>query len=151
MKLENRGISGKKCLACCERQRELTELTVRGFLGNLLNRIIEIGEPGDENMVLAWIPVIKPPFIYPPGGPRIFPIERGRPLPKGAVILVGAIVLAAFLARMAAIALMRSIIDSLDYVLPSDCSRCVRQGLWSQSNPQLVEDCPNGTRLVRTP
>lgn len=151
MNLRSRGLNGDKCLKCCERQRDLTELNLRGFLGSLLSRLLEIGTTAPEDSVLAWVPVIRPPFIYPPGGPRIFPIERGRPLPKGAVILIGTILLALFVVRQALISTLTSVINNLDFILPNDCDRCVKAGLWNQDNLQITVPCPNGTKSTRKP
>lgn len=151
MSYSSRGINGQKCLDCCERQRELTELSIRGFLSELLNRVLDIRLKGSEDQILALIPPTRVRFrpLTLPQPARIIQVTRGAPLVLGAVVLLAAFALGSLLAQLAAIETLQGILDGLEYFLPDDCENCVKKGLWKQTNQQLLVNCEGNSTLRR--
>lgn len=142
MSYSSRGISVQKCLDCCERQRELTELSVRGLLSELLNQVLDIQTRGQDDQVLALVfpvPTRKPFTKVPRFVPRIIRAPRGSPLLIGAVVLLSAFALGSLIAQLAALETLRGVIEGLEPVFTDDCERCIRKAMWTQSNPQEKE------------
>jgi hypothetical protein len=145
-KLTSRGLNGLDALKCCTRQQELNELTLRGFLSELLSEVLQINSTGADNQVLSFVP-LKTPSRVPQRIVRIVRTTRGAPLIVGAVVLLTAFALGGLLQRLATMETLRGIIDALDYLLPNDCERCIKKALWKQTNPEFTVREVHRTRL----
>ena len=140
-RLENRGISGKNCLECCEAERLQLEFDVRNLLGELLNGILDLRLKDAFEFQIALVPATSP------RGPQVFPrpfrivfVRVGAALAVGAIVIVTAVSLGSLIRQLAALDVITGIIQAMDHVFAdSHCTRCIRKGLWRQSRPQVKE------------
>lgn len=136
-KLSNRGINGLKCLKCCQMQRDLSDLRLRGLLGEMLRRVIDLGPDDVSDPVLA-LRYPTGPTVFPPPPPKVIIAPRGSPLLIGTVILLGALALGNLIRRLATREVLTALIEQIDKLTQDDCERCIRKGLWGQKKPRVA-------------
>lgn len=134
--LKSRGISGAKCLRCCERQRDLTNINLRQFLGDLLQRALDARDSDREDLVLAF-KIPTGPIVFPPRPIKVILAPRGSPLLIGAIVFLAGLALSTLLAKLATISVLSGLIEHLELLLPDDCDSCIKRGLWGQTKKRV--------------
>lgn len=162
--LGSRGLSGKKCLECCEGNQLRVLLKVNRMVLELI-QLFQTEPRGDEMLRnpgdvvifgLAKAPLQVPPelqTLFPEG----FPLEEGpfyrlvRPgmiraigtLGGYAAIVIGSYEVARLFAKTEVFGAMNEFqnafsegINTVERDIKEDCTDCVKKRLWSQKNKQ---------------
>jgi hypothetical protein len=135
----NRGISADAALRCCEAERLALELDIRGFIGELLNRVLEIRTGNVFDVQLALVP---PPLRRElPKVRRVWRIGRfvkGTPLVVGAIVLMSTFAMESLIGQLAALETLQGVMDGLDQIIQSSgCKTCISKKIWRQNRPQV--------------